>query len=166
MYQLLFQSRKPIARTFQLWAYQQLKGLRLQKLNEARALQSSTGHPAPAEAHYQKIFEDACGATHSRNTFGTTDITTEKAHIEIKSWPDYKAALGQLLFYNSSAPKMRLFVCFFGTRPEDERMTQIHAVFAQHHISLIYFPEGKDDQVHVHDTGSTTSLSDFVRMCL
>jgi len=102
----------------------------------------------------------ASNASHSRNTFGITDVTTAKAHVEIKHWRNFKNALGQLLFYHTADQKKNLFVCFFGNLPTEERRLEINNVFAKHDITLIFFAERDDVTLHMCN-GITVSLTQF-----
>lgn len=72
------------------------------------------------ENYYQRFLERKLSATHKRTKFGITDITTDKEHIEIKHWKNYKSALGQLLSYNHNDNKT-LSVYFFGTIDDNQR---------------------------------------------
>lgn len=72
------------------------------------------------ESYYQRFLERKLSGTHKRTKFGITDITTDKEHIEIKHWKNYKAALGQLLSYNHHDNKI-LSVYFFGTIDDKQR---------------------------------------------
>jgi hypothetical protein len=65
------------------------------------------------EIYYQRFLEKTLNATHKKTRYGTTDITTDTKHIEIKHWNHYKYALGQLLSYNFQQDK-ELYAYFFG----------------------------------------------------
>ena len=69
------------------------------------------------EIYYQRFLEKKLNATHKTTRYGTTDITTETEHIEIKHWKNYKHALGQLLSYNFQEDK-ELYAYFFGQTSE------------------------------------------------
>lgn len=47
------------------------------------------------ESFFQKYLEKKFNASHTKNKFGTTDIETDDAIIEIKNWKNYKGAVGR-----------------------------------------------------------------------
>jgi hypothetical protein len=66
------------------------------------------------EKFYQLLLENYLGGTHKTLSCGITDVTTDKCHAEIKEWPSWKEAVGQLTCYNVSDPKERLDMYMFG----------------------------------------------------
>ena len=72
------------------------------------------------EIYYQRFLEKTLNATHKKTRYGTTDITTDTKHIEIKHWNYYKYALGQLLSYNFQQDK-ELCAYFFGQISESKK---------------------------------------------
>jgi hypothetical protein len=89
------------------------------------------------EIYYQKFLEKQFSASHKRTVFGITDITTEKEHIEIKHWKNYKAALGQLLSYNHNDNK-DLVAYFFGDI-DKTKQENIIDLFKSKQISVYEF---------------------------
>jgi IS1 family transposase len=87
------------------------------------------------EHDYQEHLESLIQATHKRNLYGVTDITTGDAHIEIKRWSDYKTALGQLIAYNHGERKQDLYVYFFGLYPEHKK-EQVVELFKEQGINV------------------------------
>jgi hypothetical protein len=79
-----------------------------------------TQQPAkPNERFYQlllerRLQERGVVGGHMMTANGITDVTTPHEHVEIKHWRAWKAALGQLVAYQSCAPRRRLTACFFG----------------------------------------------------
>jgi len=70
-----------------------------------------------SEKFYQSILEEYLGGTHmSIDGIGTTDITTDDMHVEIKEWKEWKAALGQILAYNHGEKRDKLAVYLFGPK--------------------------------------------------
>jgi hypothetical protein len=92
------------------------------------------------EKHYQALLESRyAGATLSRDCrHGEMDIHLSDQIIEIKTWSDYKHALGQLLAYEDTVPKAML-VAFFGEQPEESLRNDIVKLFRKFHISVTYF---------------------------
>lgn len=70
------------------------------------------------EDFYQVIVENWLGGSHETLSVGVTDVTTDTVHAEIKSWKEWKYALGQLTAYQDDCPKEQLHVYLFG--PYDE----------------------------------------------
>src|SRR4051794_3035724 len=61
------------------------------------------------EPYYQTILEKKIGAGHMHiEGVGTTDITTDDTHIEIKRWTRADEIIGQLGRYNSAVPRPHL----------------------------------------------------------
>ena len=65
------------------------------------------------ELFFQRIVETFLGGSHMTLSCGTTDVTTETTHAEIKRWPEWKSALGQIQSYNVACPRPRLHVYMF-----------------------------------------------------
>ena len=89
------------------------------------------------EHYYQKFLEKQLGGTHKRTQFGVTDISTDKFHIEIKHWKDYKTALGQLLSYNFQDNK-KMIAYFFGIIKEEQK-EKIKKLYHSHNIEIYQF---------------------------
>lgn len=77
--------------------------------------------PAPAPApplesfyHRYLLEHHFPNGSAQRLSSGITDITTDCQHIEVKRWPCWKDAIGQLLVYNGDDPKKELRVYLFG----------------------------------------------------
>ena len=65
------------------------------------------------EKFYQLIVEKYLVSTHKKIKSGITDVTNDKIHAEIKRWPKYKDALGQLIAYNHDLPREELHAYMF-----------------------------------------------------
>ncbi len=76
------------------------------------------------EIFYQRFLQKKLGASHKVTLYGTTDITTETQHIEIKKWKDYKHALGQLISYNHKDNK-EIIAAFFGEYNNKEKIIKL-----------------------------------------
>ena len=102
-----------------------------------------------AETHFQAILEAefGCGHMHIAGV-GTTDITTEDAHIEIKRWGKFQEVLGQLQKYQAAQPRPRSCVYFFGPKPASKRMNMILELMISAGIEVYSF--GVDDSVERH----------------
>ena len=99
------------------------------------------------EAYYQQFLEQRLGATHVRTIHGITDITTATEHVEIKTWDQYKDALGQLLAYNATDFRPKLSVYLYGDCHYDEvRRLHIIDLFHKYHI-CVYELVGEDDTI-------------------
>lgn len=147
LYRVLFASRKPLARSFQDWVFSLLKGIRLDAFAKARSLTDTVDYK---ECRYQKLLELALQASHVRNRFGITDISTASSHVEVKVWKLYKHALGQLLFYDAGTEKSNRFVCFYGEPPLAVDLKAIVSVFAKYHIGVVSFLPDREDVVVRH----------------
>ena len=66
------------------------------------------------ENFYQLLLENYIGGTHKILSCGITDITTDTCHAEIKEWPSWKEAVGQLTCYNTVDPKETIEMYMFG----------------------------------------------------
>lgn len=76
------------------------------------------------EIYYQKFLEQYFQSSHAVTKYGTTDISTETHHIEIKNWKHYKNALGQLKSYNHTDNK-KLIVAFFGEYKNKDKVIEL-----------------------------------------
>lgn len=76
------------------------------------------------EIYYQHFLEKYFQATHKVTKYGTTDISTESHHIEIKQWKYFKQALGQLKSYNHNDNK-QLIVAFFGEYKDKNKIIEL-----------------------------------------
>lgn len=93
-----------------------------------------------SEAFFQSILETYLQGSHKSVKSGVTDITTDTIHAEIKDWSSWKYALGQLLAYNFSEPKLYLHVYLFSTmRPKKEKRDEVFTIFKQHNITPFEF---------------------------
>ena len=101
---------------------------------------------AKPECRYQKLLEEVLGGTHvTIQGVGTTDITTDDAHIEIKKWSSYQSVPGQLSKYQMGLPRPRSCVYFFGTKPKSLRLNHIINLMRFHRIELYSVDE--NDQI-------------------
>lgn len=67
-----------------------------------------------SELFYQRVLESYLGHGHKKLQVGETDVTTFDLHAEIKKWPNWKQAMGQLIAYNTEDPKERIQLYLFG----------------------------------------------------
>jgi len=87
------------------------------------------------ESFFQKYLEKKFNASHTKNKFGTTDIETDDAIIEIKNWKNYKSAMGQVVCYNYGINKRKV-VYFFGKKPKN--IKDVINLFKSHHIDMYH----------------------------
>ena len=66
-----------------------------------------------SESYYQNILENVLHGSHKRVRSGITDVSTHNMHAEIKAWPKWRHAVGQLLSYNAVDYKPDLQVYLF-----------------------------------------------------
>ena len=109
------------------------------------------------EAFYQSLLESRHCGKHVNNPYGVTDVTTAQQHIEVKAWPEYKAALGQILFYQEGDHRKILSVYLFGECSYDEQKVQeIACVFEKFGIGLYEFVGENDDirNITIHNSST------------
>jgi hypothetical protein len=63
---------------------------------------------------YQYILEQHLQGCHKHLSCGFTDITTDTLHAEIKSWKQWKHAMGQILAYGRVDPRNELHIYLYG----------------------------------------------------
>ena len=80
-----------------------------------------------SEAYYQRMLEVILGGGHKMLDSGTTDITTDSFHAEIKKWSAWKHAVGQLLCYNADDPRDDKRIYLFGQRCNEDAVTRCTA---------------------------------------
>lgn len=78
-----------------------------------------------SEEFYQKLLGDHLKGTHLKMKGGTTDITTDSFHAEIKEWINWKYALGQIIAYNTEVPRDELRIYLFGKVPKKDLKAHI-----------------------------------------
>ena len=92
------------------------------------------------EVFYQKFLERHLNGKHMRIPgIGTTDVTTDDAHIEIKIWRRFHEVPGQLSKYNQGVPRPRKCVYFFGEAPSEVRIGTIKNMMQEHSIEMYSF---------------------------
>ncbi|KXS14528.1 hypothetical protein M427DRAFT_44954 [Gonapodya prolifera JEL478] len=96
------------------------------------------------ELHYQRRLEQELGGSHKKTIAGTTDVTTETMHCEIKNWNQWYYAIGQLYRYNLADPRDELRVYLFGEMPKGERLKNAKKLFHKAGIAVYYFDEEED----------------------
>lgn len=69
---------------------------------------------------------------------GTTDVTTDKLHAQIKLWNKYMTALGELVCYNTHEPRECLQAYFYGNAKEETK-DLVYKVFAANKIEVFTF---------------------------
>jgi len=78
------------------------------------------------ESVYQEILSKHLGGSHYIiKNIGTTDITSDTFHAEIKSWKQWKSAVGQLLTYNFAMKREHLRAYFFDSKPTKKSLLAI-----------------------------------------
>jgi hypothetical protein len=116
------------------------------------------------ERHYQQLLEKRLGGKHLYLPgVGTTDITTDDSHVEVKIWEDYHIVPGQLAKYQRAAPRKRKCVYFFGRTPKSRRLTDIAEIMADAGIEMYMFDS--DDIPYKHNMAPDFLLP-FVSECL
>ncbi len=106
---------------------------------EIAALHNSVAQLAKKkqEGYYQKLLENVLRAKHMCIPgIGTTDLTTEDAHIEIKIWTDYKKVPGQLAAYQQGCPRQKSIVYFFGKLPDRRKLEHIKMLMISFRIQM------------------------------
>lgn len=93
------------------------------------------------ERVYQHALVAKHGHGHKRLPSGISDVTTPDRHIEIKRWPLYKQALGQLLAYDYYDKKPILEAHLFGRYPEHKKEVA-KKVFDRYNIIVVDLGEG------------------------
>lgn len=112
-------------------------------------------HKKP-EKYYQLILEKLTSGKHKQLQCGITDITTENAHIEIKSWCAWKSALGQLICYDFDDPKEHLYVYLFGEKPHYSKQEYIFNLFKEMRIEPFELVDNnKENTVEIKDASGT-----------
>ncbi len=104
-YRIVFKSRAGGAVSIQDALIGALQTMRRDVATRQPRYVTSGGAEGTQERDYQLYFERVLKDGHMKNRFGETDITTDRAHIELKRWELYKHALGQLVFYRTSNPR-------------------------------------------------------------
>lgn len=84
----------------------------------------------------QKKLEKKYGGTHQTTPAGIIDVITKDTVIEIKSWENWKHAIGQLMAYNYYYPNHMLKVHFFGKIPNDELKIVIITICTHYRIAV------------------------------
>ena len=98
------------------------------------------------ETYYQTLLEGKLNAKRSRIPgVGTTDLTTNDAHIEIKNWDNYMKVPGQLASYHQGLPRAKSAVYFFGILPTLKRVNHIRTLMTAHKIAMYSIDE--DDEI-------------------
>lgn len=100
------------------------------------------------EAYYQKFLERRLGAKPLTLPCGRTDLTTDDAHIEIKSWTRYHEVPGQLGKYQLASPRRQSIVYFFGLEPCKERLDEIETLMRR--MSIDMYSIDRQDKIRHH----------------
>ena len=104
-----------------------------------------------SEIFYQRVLENVLQGKHKKLACGITDITTNTLHAEIKAWPKWKHAIGQLLVYDAFDNKNSLHVYLFNKYPIKKKDMAIK-VFQKYNIHPYEFKEDIDsDKLEVFD---------------
>jgi hypothetical protein len=109
-------------------------------LGRVAQLEETLKRPRKNERYYQRLLEERLGAKHHHlSGIGTTDLTTDDAHIEIKKWSDYDDVPGQLAKYEQKLHRARKMACMFGPTPEKARLRFIFELFTKSKIEMYSF---------------------------
>lgn len=112
------------------------------------------------ESFYQNLLEKYYGKSHGRYKYGVSDITTDDAHIEIKSWFCWKQAIHQLHIYSVQDPRDQLIVCFFGGNFTEEKKQDIRRFFEPRMIVREF--KVNNDQITYMDFNTKNIIHTFV----
>ena len=108
--------------------------------------------PKKPESYFQELLQRKFNAKRLHIPgVGTTDLTTDEAHIEIKNWKLYDKVPGQLSKYRLGSPRPGSVVYFFGMPPSSCRLKQIKTLMAAHRIQM--FSIDDDDVITAHPSG-------------
>lgn len=103
------------------------------------------------EVYYQRILENVLQGSHKKIPSGITDITTPTLHAEVKTWPKWRHAVGQLLSYNVFDEKPNLQVYLFNDYSPKGKLIAL-GVFQVYGISPFEFVEDYDaDKIKIMD---------------
>ena len=120
--------------------------------------------PISSESIYQTALEQVLGGTHMRmGIYGISDITTDQFHAEIKTWPNWRTMLSQLLIYNMASFRIELRAYVFGERPKtytDDDMKSVLNVFAKYDITMYHATIMSENQIRITNL-STLAISDY-----
>jgi transcription elongation factor Elf1 len=100
------------------------------------------------ENYFQKFLETVLGGSHKRLECGITDITTDKFHAEIKNFPAWKEAIGQLICYNMHDPKKEMRLYLFGSH-NDEKLNMVYEDCKSLNINVYNIVNNKDDTISI-----------------
>jgi hypothetical protein len=112
------------------------------------------------ESFYQKQLESYFGGKHHNTPFGEIDILTPDSVIEIKHWPRYKEALGQIQAYSKSFPNHHQIVVFFG---EYKNKDKVISLFSLNNIQVKEVSLDSDNQLIVTDLSKIESQDEFTK---
>ena len=93
------------------------------------------------ECHVQEKLEKELGGKHHSCPSGVADVVTESELIEIKTWDNWKNALGQLIAYHVYFPDKNMRAHFFGTFPSIEKRIQIISQMTRNNIAVTWEKE-------------------------
>ena len=119
------------------------------------------------EVYYQEILEKELSGKHIHiSDVGTTDITTDDAHIEIKRWTRSHEVIGQLAKYQKAMPKQRSCVYFFGPRLSSKKTNDIVELMQAAGIEMYSFDHKDNIERHESvapcETGEAKVFKDFI----
>lgn len=92
------------------------------------------------EEKVQRKLEKSLGGKHQVTDVGIIDILTDTELIEIKAWPGWKTALGQLFAYGHYYPTHMKRIHLFGEPPSAKTQQAIFAVCASLRIRVTIEP--------------------------
>jgi hypothetical protein len=111
------------------------------------------------EHFYQKKLEVYFGGKHAKTKHGIIDILTDDMIIEVKNWPSYKSALGQLQSYALDYPNKKLMVVFFGDYP-DKKKSGVVELFQSFNMTVSEVTLDHDEKIVVTQVSETMDEAD------
>lgn len=88
------------------------------------------------EEFFQAFLERHLCGEHYKLKHGETDITNPGLHAEIKVWGQWKAALGQLLYYNHVCPRPELRLYLYGRKARDLNVDDVVQFLSKYNVTL------------------------------
>jgi hypothetical protein len=106
------------------------------------------------EAYYQGIIARFLGNTHENLyvgnvLMGTTDVSTPELHAEIKSWKEWKHAMGQLIAYHACDPRTQSQAYLFGRYDEDHK--RVACDILKRNDIIVYDCHDTEDGIEILD---------------
>ena len=106
------------------------------------------------ECHIQAKLEQQLRGKHEICPAGVADIVTQTELIEIKTWDNWKTALGQVISYHVYFPDKMTRVHFFGLIPSIEKRLVIISHFTRNNIQETW----ENDSIKICQSLSCTNI--------